>query len=42
MGIPTCAMRARIDEMVEVAEGWRPSPSLTISYLFASEFEEKA
>jgi hypothetical protein len=39
MGIPTCAMRARIDE---VAEGWRPSPSLTISYLFASEFEEKA
>jgi DNA-3-methyladenine glycosylase II len=28
-------------EMVEVAEGWRPYRSLAVSYLFASEFEER-
>jgi DNA-3-methyladenine glycosylase II len=29
------------DEMVEVAERWRPYRSLAVSYLFASEFEER-
>jgi DNA-3-methyladenine glycosylase II len=29
------------DEMVEVAEHWRPYRSLAVSYLFASEFEER-
>ncbi len=28
-------------EMVEVAERWRPYRSLAVSYLFASEFEER-
>ena len=28
------------DEMVQVAERWRPYRSLAVSYLFASEFEE--
>ena len=28
------------DEMVEVAERWRPYRSLAVSYLFASEFEK--
>jgi DNA-3-methyladenine glycosylase II len=28
-------------EMVEVAEPWRPYRSLAVSYLFASEFEER-
>jgi DNA-3-methyladenine glycosylase II len=28
-------------EMVEIAEGWRPYRSLAVSYLFASEFEER-
>jgi DNA-3-methyladenine glycosylase II len=28
------------NEMVEVAERWRPYRSLAVSYLFASEFEE--
>ena len=28
------------DEMVEVAERWRPYRSLAVSYLFASEYEE--
>ena len=28
-------------ELVEVAEGWRPYRSLAVSYLFASEFEER-
>jgi DNA-3-methyladenine glycosylase II len=28
------------DEMVQVAEPWRPYRSLAVSYLFASEFEE--
>jgi DNA-3-methyladenine glycosylase II len=28
------------DEMVEVAERWRPYRSLAVSYLFASEFDE--
>jgi DNA-3-methyladenine glycosylase II len=28
------------DEMVRVAEGWRPYRSLAVSYLFASEFEK--
>jgi DNA-3-methyladenine glycosylase II len=27
------------DEMVEVAERWRPHRSLAVGYLFASEFE---
>ena len=27
--------------MVEVAERWRPYRSLAVSYLFASEFEER-
>jgi 3-methyladenine DNA glycosylase/8-oxoguanine DNA glycosylase len=27
--------------MVEVAEPWRPYRSLAVSYLFASEFEER-
>jgi DNA-3-methyladenine glycosylase II len=27
------------DEMVEVAERWRPYRSLAVSYLFASEFD---
>jgi DNA-3-methyladenine glycosylase II len=29
------------DEMVEIAEHWRPYRSLAVSYLFASEFEER-
>ena len=29
------------DEMVAVAERWRPYRSLAVSYLFASEFEER-
>ena len=29
-----------VDEMVEVAERWRPYRSLAVSYLFASEFEK--
>jgi DNA-3-methyladenine glycosylase II len=29
------------DEMVQVAERWRPYRSLAVSYLFASEFEEE-
>jgi DNA-3-methyladenine glycosylase II len=33
--LPTAA------EMVEVAERWRPYRSLAVSYLFASEFEER-
>lgn len=28
------------DEMVEVAEQWRPYRSLAVSYLFASEYDE--
>ena len=28
------------DEMVQVAEPWRPYRSLAVSYLFASEFEK--
>lgn len=28
------------DEMVEVAERWRPYRSLAVSYLFASEYDE--
>ena len=28
------------DEMLEVAERWRPYRSLAVSYLFASEFDE--
>jgi DNA-3-methyladenine glycosylase II len=28
------------DEMVQIAERWRPYRSLAVSYLFASEFEE--
>jgi DNA-3-methyladenine glycosylase II len=28
------------DEMVEVAERWRPHRSLAVSYLFASEYDE--
>jgi DNA-3-methyladenine glycosylase II len=28
------------DEMVQVAERWRPYRSLAVSYLFASEFEK--
>jgi DNA-3-methyladenine glycosylase II len=28
------------DEMIEVAERWRPYRSLAVSYLFASEFEK--
>jgi 3-methyladenine DNA glycosylase/8-oxoguanine DNA glycosylase len=28
-------------ELVEVAERWRPYRSLAVSYLFASEFEER-
>jgi len=28
-------------EMEEVAERWRPYRSLAVSYLFASEFEER-
>jgi 3-methyladenine DNA glycosylase/8-oxoguanine DNA glycosylase len=28
-------------EMVEVAERWRPYRSLAVSYLFASELEER-
>ena len=28
-------------EMVDVAERWRPYRSLAVSYLFASEFEER-
>jgi 3-methyladenine DNA glycosylase/8-oxoguanine DNA glycosylase len=28
------------DEMVQVAERWRPHRSLEVSYLFASEFEK--
>ena len=28
-------------EMIEVAEHWRPYLSLAVSYLFASEFEER-
>ncbi len=30
------------DEMVQLAERWRPYRSLAVSYLFASEFEEGA
>ncbi len=29
------------EEMVEIAERWRPYRSLAVSYLFASEFEER-
>ena len=29
------------DEMLELAERWRPYRSLAVSYLFASEFEER-
>jgi DNA-3-methyladenine glycosylase II len=29
------------DEMVDVAERWRPYRSLAVSYLFSSEFEER-
>jgi DNA-3-methyladenine glycosylase II len=29
------------EELVERAEGWRPYRSLAVSYLFASEFEER-
>jgi DNA-3-methyladenine glycosylase II len=28
------------DEMVQLAEQWRPYRSLAVSYLFASEFEK--
>ena len=28
------------DEMIQVAERWRPYRSLAVSYLFASEFEK--
>ena len=28
------------DEMLELAERWRPYRSLAVSYLFASEYEE--
>jgi DNA-3-methyladenine glycosylase II len=28
------------DEMVELAERWRPYRSLAVSYLFASEYED--
>ena len=27
------------EEMVQLAERWRPYPSLAVSYLFASEYE---
>ena len=29
------------EEMVEIAERWRPYRSHAVSYLFASEFEER-
>jgi DNA-3-methyladenine glycosylase II len=30
------------DEMLELAERWRPYRSLAVSYLFASEYDEPA
>ena len=30
------------DEMLQLAERWRPYRSLAVSYLFASEFDEPA